>query len=332
VIVTVTPNPSLDRTLEVERVELGEVLRAQTRLVEPGGKGINVALTLHAHGHETVTVMPCGGAEGEQLGKLLRDEGLETITVPIAGIVRANVAIVEGNGTVTKVNEPGPELTDREIDQLIAAVVDVAGAEWVVAGGSLPPGAPSELFAELTERAHEAGSRVAIDASGAALAAAIESRPDVVKVNRLALAEVTGLPVTTIGEAVTAGEQLRERGAGVVLASLSEDGAVLVDEYGALHAFMAVRKSRSSVGAGNATLAGYLIAADGDRATAIRTAVAFGAAATALPGSQAPTPADVRAERVVVNDPPEARRVLRSASATEIGVPPRSSRKVPIVR
>jgi 1-phosphofructokinase len=330
VIVTLTPNPSLDRTLEVERLELGAVLRARDGRVEPGGKGINVALTLHVHGHETQVVMPCGGREGDHLSSLLEDVGIEPISVRIDGNVRTNVAIVDANGTVTKVNEPGPRLTDDEIEQLLDATVTDTGAAWVVGSGSLPPHAPVELFATLTRRAHDAGSLVAIDAEGAALSAAVDAGPDLVKPNREALAEVTGRKVTTIGEAIAAAQQLRERGVGAVLASLGEDGVVLVDDQGALHGYVSVRLSRSSVGAGNATLAGYLTAA-GDRQRAIRAATAFGAAAASMPGSKPPAPADIRPDRVRVTDPPEQRRVLRSATPTVIGVPPRSTRKAPIL-
>jgi 1-phosphofructokinase len=333
-IITVTPNPSLDRTLEVDRLDVGGVFRSRARRVEPGGKGINVALTLHVHGHPVSTVMPCGGAEGDQLVRLLREAGLEPVTVPIDGDVRANVAIVDADGTVTKVNEPGPEFTDEEVDALLDAVVAEMDedTEWVVASGSLPPGAPADFFATLVHRAHDAGCRVVVDAAGAALTAAVDAGPDLVKPNREALAEVTGLPVTTIGEAVAAAEQLRERGVGAVLASLSEDGAILVDEHGALHGYASVRLSRSSVGAGNATLAGYLTGADGDRETALRLAVAFGAAAASQPGSKSPEPADLQPGQVLITNPPELHRVLRSATPTEIRVPPRSMRRTPILR
>jgi 1-phosphofructokinase len=320
-IVTVTPNPSLDRTLEVDRLERGEVLRANGRRVEPGGKGINVARSLHAHGHAVLAAFPCGGAEGEQFVSLLRSEGLRLATVPIQGSVRANVAIVEPDGTVTKVNEPGPGLTDEEVDRLLATVADEPGADWVVGSGSLPPDTTPELFAALTRRAKRNGSRVAIDSSGAPLAAAIAAGPDLLKPNLDELAEATGLVVATLGDVVQAAEQLRARGVGAVLASLGEDGAVLVDATGALHAHQAVEHPRSSVGAGDATLAGYLTAAHLDRATALRVAVAFGAAAVALPGSQMPGPDHVRPDRVELTDPPDLRHVLRSTAVGAVDVP-----------
>jgi 1-phosphofructokinase len=323
VIITVTPNPSLDRTLEVDRFERGEVLRANSRRVEPGGKGINVARALHAHGHEVLAVLPCGGREGEHLVGLLGVEGITPVIVPIAGSVRANVSIVEPDGTVTKVNEPGPTLDEDEIERLLATVAGGHGATWVVASGSLTPGTPTGLFAALTERAHAGGSRVVVDSSGAPLAAAIAACPDLVKPNLEELEEVTGLPVRTIGEAITAARQLRDRGVATVLASLGEDGALLVDAQGALHARVEVATPRSSVGAGDATLAGYLTAADTDRVNALRVAVAFGAAAVALPGSQMPIPTEVRPDLVEVTDLVELDlgRVLRSAPVTDAGAP-----------
>jgi 1-phosphofructokinase len=320
-IITVTPNPSLDRTLEAADFERGEVLRAHTRRVEPGGKGINVARALHAHGHEVLAVLPCGGHEGEHLVDLLAAAGITPVLVPIAGSVRANVTIVEPDGSVTKVNEPGPTLDEDEIERLLATVAGGHRASWVVASGSLPPGAPTDLFAALTERAHLGGSRVVVDSSGAPLAAALAAGPDLVKPNLEELSEVTGIEVLTLGDAITAAQQLRRRGVAVVLASLGEDGALLVDEHGALHAHASVATPRSSVGAGDATLAGYLTAAGSDRGTAIRVAVAFGAAAVALPGSQMPRPPDVRPDLVEVTDDPELDRVLRSASTTGAGAP-----------
>jgi 1-phosphofructokinase len=318
-IITLTPNPSLDRTLEVGRFARGGVLRARARRVEPGGKGINVARALHAHGHEVLAVLPCGGGEGEQLVRLLTAEGLTPVIVPIADHVRANVAIVEPDGTVTKVNEPGPTLDADEIERLLATVAEGHGATWVVGSGSLPPGCSDGLFAALTERAHGGGSRVVIDSSGTPLSEALAARPDLVKPNLEELTEVTGLPVRTLGEAVAAARLLRQRGVATVLASLGEDGALLVDEVGALHAHVAVAAPRSSVGAGDATLAGYLTAAELGRRDALRMAVAFGAAAVALPGSQMPGPSDVRPGLVEVTDLDELDpdRVLCSAPSTD---------------
>jgi 1-phosphofructokinase len=194
---------------------------------------------------------------------------------------------------VTKLNEPGPTLSAAEVEAVTAATVTAAaGADWVAASGSLPPGAPVDFYARLVERLRSAGVRVAVDSSGPPLAAALAARPDLVKPNREELAEVTGRRITTLGEAVAAAEQLRRRGPRTVLASLGADGALLVDRAGAVHGEASVPRPRSAVGAGDALLAGFL-AAGGSGPAALTEALAWGAAAAGLPGSRMPEPGDL---------------------------------------
>ena len=182
-IVTLTPNPSVDRTIEVDaaRARRGAA-RPQPRASTPGGKGVNVSRALAAHGIKTRAVLPSGGAEGAQLAALLEPQGIEIVPVPISGAVRANVSVVEPDGTVTKLNEPGPELGADEVQLLIAATRGAAeaGAEWVVCCGSLPRGVPVDFYATLLPVLHDAGCRVVVDSSGPALTAALAApaRPD----------------------------------------------------------------------------------------------------------------------------------------------------------
>lgn len=308
-IVTFTPNPSLDRTLEVASLDRGEVLRADRTQVEAGGKGINVARALHAHGHPVRALLPSGGFEGRALEALLEAQGLVPIVVEIEGAVRANISLVEPDGSVTKVNEPGPTLTDDEREALLAlAEHHAADATWVVGSGSLPPGTPDRLLADLTRRAHRAGALVAIDSSGPAFAAALEAGPDLVKPNLEELEEVTGRTIASLEDAVAAAQQVRAMGAEAVLASLGSQGLLLVDAIGVLHGHLAVEVPRSTVGAGDASLAGYLCAAAAGRTSAVRSAVAFGAAAVALPGSAMPGPDDIRPDLVEVTERPDLER------------------------
>ena len=142
-IVTLTANPSVDRTIEVAALRPGTVIRARASRVDAGGKGVNVARALAAHGGKTKAVLPSGGAEGAQLEALLAGAGLDLLTVRIAGSIRANVTVVEADGTTTKLNEPGPGLSQDELDALAATLTDAAAqADWVVLSGSLSPGAP----------------------------------------------------------------------------------------------------------------------------------------------------------------------------------------------
>jgi 1-phosphofructokinase len=313
-IVTLTPNPSVDRTVEVDALVRGAVLRARSSHVDPGGKGVNLARALAANGRKTCAVLPAGGWEGEQLAALLAPHDVAVVLVPVAGSVRANISVVEPDGTVTKLNEPGPALSAAEVEAVTAATVAAAGgADWVAVSGSLPPGTPVDFYARLVERLRPAGVRVAVDSSGPPLAAALAARPDLVKPNREELAEATGRSIATLGEAVAAAEELRRRGPRTVLASLGADGALLVDQAGAAHGDAPVPHPRSAVGAGDALLAGFLAAGGSGRA-ALTEALAWGAAAAGLPGSRMPEPGDLDRAAVRLAAGIDPHRLLKERS------------------
>jgi 1-phosphofructokinase len=292
-IVTLTLNPSVDRTVEVEELARGEVMRALGVRVDPGGKGINVSRALATHGLPTRAVVTVGGAEGEHLVTLLRGTGIEIVPVRIRGAIRSNITVVEPDGTTTKFNEPGAQLSAEELDAVFAAVKDaVKSAEWLVASGSLPPGTPATVYADLVRSLAGSGTSVAIDTSGPALEAVLSAGPTLVKPNREELAEVAGRQLPTIADVVEAAIRLRELGAGTVLASLGADGAVLVDDQGAVHGQTPAVPPLSSVGAGDAMLAGFL-AGGAKGAAALIEALAWGAAAVLQPGSGMPSPNDI---------------------------------------
>ena len=121
-IVTLTPNPSVDRTVFVDDVVLGSVNRSQRSWSEPSGKGVNVALALHAADVPVRAVVTAGGSAGAQLREMLGAAGLDTVIVPIAGDIRSNISLTQPNGSVTKINEAGPRLSSEEIDRLVDAV------------------------------------------------------------------------------------------------------------------------------------------------------------------------------------------------------------------
>jgi 1-phosphofructokinase len=305
VILTLTPNPSLDRTIEIDSIERGEVHRARSSRVDPGGKGVNVSRALAAHHVSTIAVLPAGGAEGAQLAELLTPVGVPVITIPLAQPTRSNVTLVEPDGTTTKINEPGPMLSATEIATMTERVATFAGsADWVVLSGSLPRGVPSTFFADLVTRIHALGGRVAVDTSGQPLADVLVAGPDLIKPNAEELAEVAGRQLHTWGDVADEANRLRSRGVGAVLVSLGRDGALLVDDDGVRQAWTDPVEVRSTVGAGDSTLAGFLVA--GARGTdALRTAVAFGAAAVSLPGSAMPGPSDLRTDQVHVEENPD---------------------------
>lgn len=300
-IITVTLNPSVDRTVEVDALRRGGVLRATGEHVHAGGKGINVTRALSAHGARSRAVLPVGGGEGHQLVDMLTDAGVEFVAVPVRSAARCNVAVVEPDGTVTKINAAGAPLSTAELDACCAAVLDCAdSATWIVAGGSLPLDVTDTFYADLIELLRPSGVRVAVDTSGPALSAAVKAGPALVKPNREELEAAVGAPVRTVGDALDAAEELRRAGAGTVLASLGKDGAVLVDAAGRWYG-EAPAAARSAVGAGDAMLAGFLYGGAVGPA-ALTVALAWGAAAASLPGSRMPGPDDVRTDLVRVHE------------------------------
>jgi 1-phosphofructokinase len=284
--------------------------------VDPGGKGVNVSRALAAAGHKTRAVLPCGGSEGLQLGALLESEGIDVVPVAIAGAVRANVTVVEPDGTTTKLNELGPELTAAEAAALVAAVQDAAAAQsvdWVACCGSLPPGLGGSFYPDLIRALSGSGTRICVDSSGGPLLAALDAGPDLIKPNAEELAEAAGRPIRTLGDAVDAAQALRQRGVGAVLASLGADGALLVEGDGVLHGEAPVTSPRSTVGAGDALLAGFL-AAGGTGARGLRNGLAWGAAAVSLPGSRMPTPADLDLTSVHLHPSVDTARLLKGSA------------------
>ncbi len=312
-IVTVTPNPSIDRTVTLPgELVRGAVHRVTSVTSEPGGKGVNVARALTLAGVETVAVLPAAGHDPILAG--LRAQHVEFHAVPVAQPVRTNLTITETDGTTTKINEPGSVLDATEAEALAWAVVQRSRpGHWVVLSGSLPPGLPDAWYSEMTAALRAHGCKVAVDTSDAplaALAAGLQhAAPDLMKPNSEELAGLTGVTAESLetplmsgdaGPVVAAARRLVGQGVGAVLATLGPAGAVLVDAEGAWLATPAPVAVLSTVGAGDSSLAGYIRAeaAGGSAPERLQMAVAYGTAAAALPGSTLPVPAQLNLDGV----------------------------------
>lgn len=309
-IVTLTANPSHDRTVALpDHLERGAVQRVAAATVEPAGKGVNVARAIRAGGVDTMAVLPA--ADDDPYLDALARRGQAHRSVPIAEPVRTNITLSEPDGTTTKINEPGPTLDDGAVRALVDAVVEAAtGADWVVLSGSLPPGAPADLYATITDRLGDDGAAVAIDTSGPPLHALLSGtrRPDLVKPNAHELAELVGGD----GDAYEADPALAGRaaralvghGIATVLLTLGAAGTIAATRDRVLFAEPLPIEPVSTVGAGDSSLAGWLLAVSrgADLATCLRWATAWGAAAVSLPGSTLPSPDLTRPDDVVVVD------------------------------
>jgi 1-phosphofructokinase len=288
-IVTVTFNPSLDRTMSFASLVRGEVQRADETLEDPGGKGVNVTRFITARGGDSVAVLPAGGPMGHALTSALDEARIPYRAVPIAGRTRANVAVVEPDGTTTKLNEAGPVLSDAEVEALLAAVAELAtDGGWVAVAGSLPTGQATDVVARVAEVARTAGARFALDISGQALADGLAVSPDLIKPNEEELGEILGRELTTREEVLSGCQEARALGAGTVICSLGGDGAVLVDAEGAWSVKGQKVPVLSTVGAGDSLMAGFLHAG-GHGPEALKVGVAWATAAVQTPGTGVPS-------------------------------------------
>ena len=313
-IVSVTLNPSLDRTVEVDHLERGAVLRTSAPILEPGGKGVNLTRALSRNGIDSIAVLPVGGPEGAELSTLLDTAGVTTRLVPVSGRTRSNLTIAEPDGTVTKLNEPGSSLSTADFSVLSEVLSRLVTArDWVVFSGSIPPECSGDQLIALMTSVTDLGASLAVDTSGEALTAAIIARPRVIKPNRAELAEAVGRELDSISDVIAAAEELRALGVERVLVSLGADGAVLVGEHGAIVGESRVLGMRSTVGAGDCFFAGFLSkfsTDESDEGAAMVEALAWGAAAVSLPGTSVPGPGDIAYSNVHLVWQPDLDRPL----------------------
>ena len=316
-IVTLTANPSIDRTATLERpLTRGDVHRVTSVTVEPGGKGINVARVAHYAGHPVRAILPAGPSD-----PIL--QGLDALRVPyrivpLLEAVRTNLTLTEPDGTTTKINEPGPSLDADTVERLAhLLVLESERADWVVLSGSLPPGLPADWYAGLVRALRPWGCKIAVDTSDAPLLALADqfppAAPDLLKPNSEELAQLTGADPETLEAAAAAGDpsacvdaarSLVARGVGAVMATLGAAGAVLVTADGAWHAAPPPITLRSTVGAGDSSVAGYVLAETRglNAPDRLRLAVAYGSAAASLAGTALPHPEQLNTAAVTITD------------------------------
>ncbi|WKD57516.1 Tagatose-6-phosphate kinase [Corynebacterium capitovis DSM 44611] len=314
-IITLTPNPSIDATLELDSLARGGVCRVSSAHREAGGKGINVAHAVAKAGEQSLALAPAGA--DDPFLTLARAAGIPVTTTPITGVVRTNTTLTEPDGTTTKINEPGPELSRAESRALVTSLesnVAETKADAVVLAGSLPSGVPEDWYAELVAAARDSRGEaiIAVDTSDAALIALGRTLdadpraplPTVLKPNAFELGQLTGRDGVALeesaergdfGEIVVAARSLTALGVKEVLVTLGGAGACLVTGDGAWGATPPPIAVRSTVGAGDSSLAGYVMSRvrGSSHQDSLRTAVAYGSAAASLPGTGIPSPTDL---------------------------------------
>ena len=252
-IVTVTMNPALDKTAGLPKLVPGALNRIASVRLDPGGKGVNVSRVVRELGGKSVCTGFVGGDTGRTLVRLLGERGLRAEFLPADGVTRTNLKIVEPDGALTELNEPGFPVTQEALDALLARIRRLAGKTGIVVlSGSLPGGADPGIYRDFTRELKAAGCRVLVDADGEAFRLALEAAPALVKPNRFELLQAFGLPQDTPdGRLPELCGKLIEKGVGLVILSLGADGAMFFTQGEALRAAGLRVPVRSTVGAGD---------------------------------------------------------------------------------
>lgn len=283
-IVTVTLNASIDQTARIANFTAGEVNRVAWEQSDAGGKGVNVASFLADFGH-TIAVTGVLGADNQQLFlRLFAEKGLADRFVRVPGHTRVNVKVVDdARHQVTDINFPGITVSPEDIDAVCTEIKALAddGAKVFVLSGSLPAGAAATTYCDIAAHMKDHRRRVVLDTSGDALAHAITATPNVIKPNIDELSEFVGHPLTDEPSIVAAARDLIVGGIELVAVSMGGRGAIFVTADGAIHALPPPVQIRSTVGAGDAMVAGIIHAGlqhlDLEECARLATAFALGA-------------------------------------------------------
>ena len=301
-VVTVTLNPAIDQTITVDALKPGSVHRAKAVRHNAGGKGVNVASCLADWGTPVVATGLLGTGNAGPFEALFQAKGIADAFLRLPGETRVNVKIADlaANDT-TDINLPGLTADPGALGQVQETVRRlVEPGTPVLLAGSLPDGLPTDTYAILTADLAAAGARVVLDSSGPPLAAALASTgalPHCIKPNRHELEDWAGRPLPKDADLLDAARGLQRRGVSVVVVSLGADGALFVDGARALHGRLPPVQALSTVGAGDAMVAGLIAAfqQEGGLEDVARLAVAFAAAKLGCFGPNLPDPATVRA-------------------------------------
>lgn len=286
-ILTLTINPAIDRTVSVDRLVFEDRAYIQSRSDSAGGRGINASSVLHAFGAKTLAIATSGGAIGEKFEKLLAKAAFQVKLVRIASDIRINFTITDRQGLTVKLNEQGPSMTGDELARIEKTVEQrLESATWLMLCGSIPPGVPSDFYTKLIRSAREHKVKTLLDTDGDALLHGVETGPTVVTPNQQEAERLLNRALITRAHFIEAATRIKAMGPETVLLSLGGRGVVAVSDNQLLEAIPPRIDAVSPLGAGDALAAAFVWAATKkkDFADCVRWGVAAGTASARLPG------------------------------------------------
>jgi len=258
-VLTVTLNPALDLTVRLPSLRVGEVNRSDSLEIHAAGKGLNVAQVLADLGHQLTVTGFLGEGNPQAFEQLFAARGFADEFVRVAGETRSNIKLAEAGGQVTDINGPGLAVSDAHRSELLERIKRLAPThELVVVAGSLPRGVDNQWFVELLNLLKQTGARVALDTSGSALRAGLETAPWLIKPNEEELAEARGIERAEPEALAREAWRLQIEGIEHVVISQGANGVSWFSPSAALHANPPKVQVVSTVGAGDSLLAGML--------------------------------------------------------------------------
>jgi len=277
-IVTLTINPAVDIACSAASIQPTHKIRTFDERLDPGGGGINVARVIHALGGDALALIMTGDVTGRLVEELLSNANIPWRAVPIDGRTRISLNVHDQeSGLEYRFVPKGPHLAPDEMRAVLDVLRGIA-AEWIVASGSLPPGVPSDFYAEVATIARQRGQKFVLDTSGAALSAAVGHGLELLK---LSLTELEFMIGRKAPDAATQEQEVaalaRSGASRRIAVSLGREGAILGNGESVLRLPAPAVQARSSVGAGDAFLAGLVLGLA--RGLADREALALGVAA-----------------------------------------------------
>lgn len=297
-IVTLTPNPAYDVSVETPRVEANRKLQCAAPMAFPGGGGINVSRAARRLGADTLAIHAAGGPFGGALSAMLEKEEVETLAVPVAGETRIAFAVRETEtGAEYRFGLPGPEMESAEAEALLeAASRTLAPDNFLIGSGSLPPGAPDDFWARAAKIARNAGARFILDTTKGE-AEALREGLFLVRKNKHEVASLAGRALAWPDEAAAfAQDFVRTGNVERLVVTHGGDGAIMASKDGFVRAPGFDVPVNSAVGAGDSFVAGLataLLRGDSDEA-ALRYAMACASATLMTPGTSLFDPAEVQ--------------------------------------
>ncbi len=286
-IVTLTINPAIDRTISVDRLAFEDRSYINSSRESAGGRGINASLVLHSFGADTTAVFPSGGDSGKRLESLLHECGFLISVVPIQNPIRTNLTVTDKHGLTVNLNEAGPCFTKAEVARVERAVKErLEHATWLLVCGSVPPGVPSSLYAKLIAMARQRRVKTLLHADGQVLREGIEAQPTVVTPNQQEAERLLGRTLLTRTHGLEAAELIRRMGPESVVLSLGSRGAIAAFADGLVEAIPPRVDAVCPIGAGDALAAAYTwsMTRKENPNEALRWGVAAGTASARLPG------------------------------------------------